>query len=289
VSTPATIDYSPLPVPVLIDLIGEDQPNQNPGIAITPTSGTWHETANEGNGTDALMHQQYINNGCPDENGNPTKTSWHFTVDEDRIVQHLALNRAAWHGGDSATGLGPSVYSIAVECCVNRDGNLLKAQENTAALFGLLRAEGIIKDVYQHNKWSGKDCPRKLRNGIAISWATAQALIARYAAKYAGQDTQPAEIWWEPGKDVGIVTRASDGYKANAMLVQTYATTKRDVPVYDQIGGKKIAEVAAGEPAIIGGTTRARDAKATGWYFVRVDGGYGRARASSFLDKLPLP
>jgi len=100
---------------------------------------------------------------------------------------------------------------------------------------------------------------------------------------------QPAPIWWEPGKDVGIVTRASDGYKANAMLVQTYATTKRDVPVYDQIGGKKIAEVAAGKPAIIGGTTRARDAKATGWYFVKVDGGYGRARASSFLDKLPMP
>lgn len=282
-STPATIDYSPLPVPVIIDLIGEDQPNQNPGIAMNPTSGTWHETANYANGADALMHQKWINAGA-----GGTQTSWHFTVDDKRIVQHIPLNRVAWHAGD---GAGPGNYtSVAVECCTNADGDLGKAQYNTAALFGLLRAEGIVKEVYQHNHWSGKDCPRLLRQGNTVSWSVALEKVDAFARKYETPAApQPAPIWWEPGEDVGIVTRESDGYKANAMLVQTYATTKRDVPVYDQIGGKKIAEIPAGKPAIIGGTTRAKDAKATGWYFVRVDGGYGRARASSFLDKLPLP
>lgn len=283
VSIPETIDYAPLPVPVIVDLIGEDQPNQNPGIPMTPTMGTWHETANQAPGADALMHARYLRNGA-----DGSQVSWHYTVDDTRIVQHLPLNRVGWHAGD---GNGPGNYTtVAVECCVNRDGDLATAQRNTAALFGLLRARGIIGEVVQHNHWSGKDCPTQLRRGNTIPWARAQEMIAEYAATYSGAEPEPAEpvagpIWWEPG-DVGPVRRESDGAVALAMLGQV--TAKRAVPVRTHASAKAriVTKLAQGATATIAGTYRAPNGQR--WVFVETgDGRYGRALWSAFAERYP--
>ena len=228
--------------------------------------------------------------------------SSHYMVQRDgSILRVIDEQHAAWTNGDDnrPTPAGAPVVALPGNTnlwtvTIEAEGTPADSPTNYPAQMDAI--EWLARDIMKRNpNCANRGHQRRHADVNSVTRPNCPGayyvpIMARIEDAIVDEsDNDPAAIWWEPGEDVGIVTRASDGYKANAMLVQTYATTKRDVPVYDQIGGKKIAEVAAGEPAIIGGTTRARDAKATGWYFVRVDGGYGRARASSFLDKLPLP
>ena len=90
--------------------------------------------------------------------------SWHYTVDDHAIVQHLPDGERAYHAGDGANGPGNRT-SIGIELCVNAGGDFAATQANAAALVRLLMAEhGIdIGHVVQHNHWNGKDCPRTIR------------------------------------------------------------------------------------------------------------------------------
>ena len=85
-----------------------------------------------------------------------------------------------WHGGDGKRSDGGNYSSIAIEICVNRDGNYLQAIVNAVELVQhIMKVEGIpISRVYQHNHWSGKNCPRSLRNGNnGINWSEFITLI----------------------------------------------------------------------------------------------------------------
>ncbi|MEB8706802.1 N-acetylmuramoyl-L-alanine amidase, partial [Bacillus cereus] len=95
--------------------------NRNrPAYSMNPRYITIHTTANQNAGTDARAHARYVNNG-----GGSSSVSWHFTVDDNRIVQHLPLNENGWHAGDG-NGAG-NRSSIGIEICENRDGNFEKA------------------------------------------------------------------------------------------------------------------------------------------------------------------
>jgi N-acetylmuramoyl-L-alanine amidase len=65
---------------------------------------------------------------------------------------------------DGSKGTG-NRKSIAIEICVNQDGDFAKAKANAAWLAKtLMDRHGIsIGNVVQHNHWSGKNCPRNLR------------------------------------------------------------------------------------------------------------------------------
>ncbi|ETF00020.1 N-acetylmuramoyl-L-alanine amidase [Bacillus thuringiensis] len=132
--------------------------NRNrPGYAMNPRYITIHTTANKNAGADARAHAQFVNNG-----GGSAGVSWHFTVDDLRIVQHLPLNENGWHAGDG-NGAG-NRSSIGIEICENRDGNFEKALVNAARLVKFLMNHiGIgIGNVVSHQYWSGKDCPRPI-------------------------------------------------------------------------------------------------------------------------------
>jgi N-acetylmuramoyl-L-alanine amidase len=134
--------------------------NNRPGINLTLKYITIHDTANSDAGADALMHARYLKG---DEAAN-RPVSWHFTVDDSRVIQHLALNEVGWHAGD---GNGPgNMTSIAIEICENADGDRTKAEENAASLVAdlLIRLNLGIDAVVQHNKWSGKNCPHLIRS-----------------------------------------------------------------------------------------------------------------------------
>src|SRR5690606_24633471 len=75
---------------------------------------------------------------------------------------HLPTNEVGWHAGD---GRGPgNTKSIGIEICVNSDGDYEKAKENAAWLVRkLMKKLNIpIDRVVQHNRWSGKNCPRRM-------------------------------------------------------------------------------------------------------------------------------
>ncbi len=130
--------------------------NNRPRYAMDPAYITVHNTANTEKGANAAMHARYVKN--PE-----TATSWHFTVDDKEIYQHLPLNENGWHAGDGNRGTG-NRKSIGIEICENSDGDFEKAVANAQWLIKkLMKEQGIsLANVVPHQHWSGKYCPRKL-------------------------------------------------------------------------------------------------------------------------------
>lgn len=111
---------------------------------------TIHETANRGRGANANAHAR-LQAGTNNRNA-----SWHYQVDDREIVQSFDDNVRCWHAGATANN-----QSIAIEICVNSDGNYQRALDNAAALVAQLRKKYNIpwNRVVSHNFWTGKNCP----------------------------------------------------------------------------------------------------------------------------------
>ncbi|MCP6683264.1 N-acetylmuramoyl-L-alanine amidase [Bacillus nakamurai] len=141
-------------VKITQDFIPEGH-NNRPGNYMNPLYITVHNTSNTAKGADAASHARYAKNPA-------TATSWHFTVDEKEIYQHLPLNENGWHAGDG-NGDG-NRKSIGIEICENSDGDFEKAVANAQWLIKkLMKEQGIsLANVVPHKHWSGKQCPRKL-------------------------------------------------------------------------------------------------------------------------------
>lgn len=122
---------------------------------------TIHETGNQAEGADAAAHAAWLKS----DDAAGKYISYHYTVDDHAIVQHLPDGETAYHAGDGANGPGNST-SVGIEICVNRDGDFAAAERNAAALVRLLMAEHSIPlaKVVQHNHWNGKDCPYTIRH-----------------------------------------------------------------------------------------------------------------------------
>ncbi|MDO4800183.1 MAG: N-acetylmuramoyl-L-alanine amidase [Bacillota bacterium] len=129
-----------------------------PGYTINPTYITIHDTGNASVGANAQMHAGFIKNA---------EVSWHFTVDDKEVIQHLPVTEAGYHTGT----LKGNFNSIGIEICINADGDFEKAVEKTQELVVyLMREHSIpIERVVQHYDWSGKDCPRRIRHS-AEGW-----------------------------------------------------------------------------------------------------------------------
>lgn len=140
----------------LIDQEADNRPGgSNPCKYITI-----HETGNAAKGADAVAHAAYLDSDA----GKRDMVSWHYTVDDHAIVQHLPDYETAYHAGDGKDGPG-NTTSIGIEICVNAGGDFAQAQANAASLVRLLMEEhGIpIDRVVQHAHWNGKDCPKTIR------------------------------------------------------------------------------------------------------------------------------
>ena len=161
------------------DFIPEGR-NNRPGRANPMKYVTIHNTGNSSKGAGARNHASYIKS----DTAANVPVSWHYTVDEKEIVQHLPDNEIAWHAGDGGSGTG-NAQSIAIEICMNSDGDLLRATDNAAELTAsLCRKYGVpIENVVQHNYWkstkypNGKNCPEMIRAGKPYDWNTFLAKV----------------------------------------------------------------------------------------------------------------
>lgn len=128
---------------------------------------TIHNTGNTGVGANALSHGKYLQGG-----GRDKSASWHYCVDEHSITRSIPESEVAWHAGDG-TGNG-NMKTVAIEICMNSDGDIRKATDNAAEVTAdILKRHGIsVADgyVYQHNNWSGKNCPQMIRQGKPYDW-----------------------------------------------------------------------------------------------------------------------
>ena len=116
---------------------------------------TVHETGNTSKGANAASHANL------QSRGNSRDASWHITVDDTEAVRSYPDTAQCWHAGNREG----NKTSIGVEICVNEDGDYQKALANAAKVIRDLRTKhGIPRaHVVQHNYWSGKNCPTKLR------------------------------------------------------------------------------------------------------------------------------
>ena len=119
------------------------------------TSITVHETANTSKGADAQAHANL------QTSGNVRQASWHITVDDTEAIRSYPDTAQCWHGGTREA----AESSIAVEICINSDGDYDQAFKNAArVVLDLRRQHGIGRSkVYDHAHWTGKDCPSKMR------------------------------------------------------------------------------------------------------------------------------
>jgi len=181
------LDTAACAVPVRVGLIPPGSPNR-PGLPLTPRWLTVHETANPAPGANAEAHRRFAASG-----GGPEHVSFHFVVDDHEAIQLLPLDEVAWHAGDGPDGPGNRT-AIAIETCVNADGDWARTLANLVALLAALgRQLGLgTAQIVQHHHWSGKDCPHRIR--AEGRW---EQLLADVAAQLSG----PVQPGTTPGGD----------------------------------------------------------------------------------------
>ena len=179
----------------ITDMLLPANASNTPRKALDPQYITIHETANPDAGADAVMHGTWLLSLAASGAGEP---SWHYTVDDHQIVRHLPETLAGWHAGDGAGGTG-NMQSIGIELCVNRDGDTQQTRDNAAWLArDIMRRHDIpVARVVQHNHWSGKDCPRLLRQS---GWA---AFVASLSAPEPPPAPAPYRAFPETGHGIG--------------------------------------------------------------------------------------
>ena len=155
---------------------------------------TIHETGNYSPTADAEAHASYLKTTSE-------KVSWHYSVDEKEIYQHIPDNEVAYHAG-STKG---NETSIGIEICVNSDGNFNNACNNAIALVRkLMRDHNIpIKNVVQHNFWNGKNCPANLRLG---GWND-------FIKKCSATDVNSPSDWAKSAWDKAKALKITDGLR----------------------------------------------------------------------------
>jgi N-acetylmuramoyl-L-alanine amidase CwlA len=128
---------------------------------MVPKGITVHCDGNYASGATAEANANYLA-----DNSQGRVASWHYSVDEFSIWQSFEDWQQCYHAGDG-NGKG-NTETIAIEICVNSQSGFPKAVANAAWLVSELRKRHSFhaQAVYQHNHWSGKDCPKELRSGV---------------------------------------------------------------------------------------------------------------------------
>ncbi len=136
-----------------------------------------HDTANTDKGGGALAHANYLWNLTVNEY--PLWASWHFSIDDKELYQHMPETERGFHAGDGSSlpFHGPTFYGITyigggnrngigIETGVNEDADVYRTWQRTAKLVADLLVKYNLPRENQkyHNDFSGKDCPRTMRN-----------------------------------------------------------------------------------------------------------------------------
>lgn len=171
---------------VIVDIVPKGNVEIRPGYPLNPKFITIHNTGNSGRGANAKSHNIYIHNQSVLPVAKTGYASWHFSVDDKFIYQHLPLNETAWHTGDGAGAKSGNMTSIGIEICENVDmENYAQAEENAIALTVYLLKQFNLPatNVKPHQAWSGKYCPRVILKRDGTFTAFHNRIKSAYNAK----------------------------------------------------------------------------------------------------------
>lgn len=159
-------------------LVASSQYAKKCPYAMTPTSITVHNTANDASAANEI---QYMST-------NDRYVSFHTAIDDVEIIQAIPYTRNAFHAGDGRDGKGNRT-SIAIEICYSKSGGKryeLAEQNAVHYIAQLLHTYGWgIDRVKQHYDWSQKNCPHRIR--AEGRWASFLQRIEQALAAYSFQ------------------------------------------------------------------------------------------------------
>jgi len=134
---------------------------------------TIHSTQNFSQGADAWRHSLALKRGKLRSRRVPGGNrigylSWHYSVDQFRVVQHLPTNEQGEHADYNGPG---NNYSIGIEMCENRGNSREATLDRTAKLAAYLmhRHQIPLRNIVPHYHWprrnrdpAHKNCPHFL-------------------------------------------------------------------------------------------------------------------------------
>lgn len=194
--------------------------SNRPGTRLNPGKITIHNTDNAAPGADAAAHARYVKG--PD--ARKRQVSWHFTVDDKAVFQSLPTNEVGWHAGPG------NRESIGIEICMNAGMDVAAAYERAALLTALMARQlgvPVTHGIVQHNTWTGKNCPRVLRespNGWSSFLRRVQQLHGSLRDVYAAsiELTAVADDCCEPtGKKSAAGTSSPGRQKSRSSAAKT--------------------------------------------------------------------
>lgn len=140
---------------IIYDYVPESSKKRT-GRKMNPSTFTIHSTANTK--STARNERDYLTNPS-----NTSSTGYHMVVDETQCICCIPFTEVAYHAGDGANGPG-NTTSVALEICESGDRErTLQHAAQVAAWFLKGRGWGVDR-LRQHHDWSGKNCPRILRD-----------------------------------------------------------------------------------------------------------------------------
>ena len=134
-------------VKFVVDLIPEGR-LRRPGIKMSPQYVTIHNTGLDGVKADNFRRAQL-------DKSQDCEVSWHFTVDESTIIQHIPITEVGWHAGTEKGNYS----SFAIETC-ERTGAEEVVIKFVAQILEYMN--WTTNNVRTHKSWSGKQCPWKI-------------------------------------------------------------------------------------------------------------------------------
>ena len=138
---------------IVKNLVPESKYSINCPYAMKPTRIVVHNTANDASAENEIAYMIRNNN----------QVSFHYAVDDVKIVQGIPEDRNAWHSGDG-NGKG-NREGIAIEICHSKSGGtkFSKAEANAVELIvDILKRYGWgIDKVTKHQDYNGKYCPHR--------------------------------------------------------------------------------------------------------------------------------
>lgn len=204
-----------------VDLISPEASNR-PGRRLIPTHVTLHNTDNSSPGADARAHGRYVKGA----DARARKVSWHYSVDDVRVVQHVPDVEVAWHAGSGNS------RSIAIEICHHVGIDQAAANDRAALLTAvLMKTHNIAAEaVVPHQHWTGKNCPRLLLAGSG-GFEAFRAGAAAYAASIDAEMFTPSPA---RSAEAGAMAEISTGQEGN---------WERRVRVLERLLGRAMADL----------------------------------------------
>lgn len=156
-----------------------------------------HDTANTNPGSGALAHANYLLSNAM--SGVELWASWHFTIDDKALYQHIPETERAFHAGDGSTRPGTATTylgggnrnGIGIETGVNQDADVYRIWQRTAKLGTdlLIKYNLPLTNMRYHVDFSGKNCPQTMRNaGLVPLFEEMKAIEYRVNKDFVGAE-----------------------------------------------------------------------------------------------------